>query len=70
MIVGVKMSSGNSAPNSANNSLTIPFEGGVRSFKGQGACVSGGLNVRYNRVCVHRGGMKVRIHRVCGYRGN
>ena len=41
MIVGVQLSSGNSAPNSGNNHhLTIPFEGGMQSFKRQGACVS------------------------------
>ena len=41
MIVGVQLSSGNSAPNSGNNHhLTIPFEGGIHSFKRQGACVS------------------------------
>jgi len=40
MIVGVQLSSGNSAPNSGNNHhLTIPSEGGMRSFKRQGACV-------------------------------
>jgi len=33
MIVGVQLSSGNSAPNSGNNHhLTIPFEGGMHSF--------------------------------------
>ena len=47
MIVGVKLSSGNSAPNSGNHHhLTIPFEGGMHSFKRQGKCVSGELNVR------------------------
>ena len=41
MIVGVQLSSGNSAPNSGNNHhLTTPFEGGMHSFKRQGACVS------------------------------
>jgi len=41
MIVGVKLSSGNSAPNSGNNNhLTIPFEGGMHIFKRQGACIS------------------------------
>jgi hypothetical protein len=41
MIVGVKLSSGSSAPNSGNrHHLTIPFEGGMHSFKRQGACVS------------------------------
>ena len=41
MIVGVQLFSGNSAPNSGNNHhLKIPFEGGVHSFKIQGACVS------------------------------
>jgi hypothetical protein len=40
MIFGVQFSSGNSAPNSGNNhTLTIPFEGGMYSFKRQGACV-------------------------------
>jgi len=40
MIVGVQLSSGNSAPNSGNNHhLTIPFEGGMHSFKRQSACV-------------------------------
>jgi len=38
MIVGVQLSSGNSAPNSGNNHhLTIPFEGGrdrVRVYPG------------------------------------
>jgi len=46
MIVRVQLSSGNSAPNSGNNHhLTIPFEGGMHSFKRQGACVS--RNWRY-----------------------
>ena len=41
MTVGVQLSTGNSAPNSGNNHhLTIPFEGGMHSFKRQGACVS------------------------------
>jgi len=41
MIVGVQLSSGNPAPNSGNNHrLTIPFEGGMHSFKRQGAGVS------------------------------
>ena len=41
LIVGVQLSSGNSAPNSVDNHhLTIPFEGGMHSFKRQGACVS------------------------------
>jgi len=41
MIDGMQLSSGNSAPNSGNNQqLTIPFEGGMHSFKRQGACVS------------------------------
>ena len=36
----LKFSSGNSAPNSGkNHHLTIPFEGGMHSFKRQGACV-------------------------------
>jgi len=47
MIVGVQLSSGSSEPNSVNNHhLTIPFEGGMHSFKRQGACVS--RNWRYN----------------------
>ena len=38
----LQLSSGNSAPNSGNNHhLTIPFEGGMHSFKRQGACVKG-----------------------------
>ena len=46
MIVGVQLSSGNSAPNSANNHhLTIPFEFSMHSFKRQSACVS--RNWRY-----------------------
>jgi len=46
MIVGVQLSSGNSTPNSGNNHhLTIPFEGGMHSFKIQGECVS--RNWRY-----------------------
>jgi len=41
MIFGLQFSSGNSAPNSVNNHhLTIQFEGGMHSFKRQGACVS------------------------------
>ena len=41
MIVGVQLFSGNSAPNSGNNHhLTISFEGGMHSFKRQGACLS------------------------------
>ena len=41
MIVGVQLSSGNSAPNSGNkNNLTIPFKVGMHSFKRQGVCVS------------------------------
>jgi len=41
MIVVVQLSSVNSAPNSGNNHhLTIPFEGGMHSFKRQGVCVS------------------------------
>jgi len=40
MIVGLQLPSGNSTPNSGNNHhLTIPFEGGMHSFKRQGACV-------------------------------
>jgi len=46
MTVGVQLSSGNSAPNSGNSQhLTIPLEGGMHSFKWQGACVS--RNWRY-----------------------
>ena len=46
IIVGVQLSSGNSAPNSGNNhNLTIPFEDGMHGFKKQGACVS--RNWRY-----------------------
>ena len=38
----LQLSSGNSAPNSGKNRhLTIPFEGGMHSFKRQGACVKG-----------------------------
>ena len=40
MIVGVQLSSGNSAPHSGNNHhLTVPFEGGMHSFKRQGVHV-------------------------------
>jgi len=47
MIVGVQLSSGNSTNNSGNNHhLTIPFDGGMHSFKRQGVCVSGELKVR------------------------
>ena len=48
MIVGVQFSSRNSTPNSGkqNHHLTIPFEGGMHSFKRQGACVSPELKVR------------------------
>ena len=46
MIVGVQLSSDISAPNAGNiHHLTIPFEGGMNSFKRQGACVS--RNWRY-----------------------
>jgi len=46
MIVGVQLSSGNSAPNSGNNhNLRIPFEVSMHSFKRQGACLS--RNWRY-----------------------
>jgi len=46
MIFGVQLSSGNSAPNWGNNHhLTIPFEGGMHSFKRQGDRVS--RNWRY-----------------------
>jgi len=38
----LQLSSSNSAPNSGNNHhLTIPFEGGVHSFKRRGACAKG-----------------------------
>jgi hypothetical protein len=38
----LQLSSDNSAPNSGNNHhLTIPFEGGMHSFKRQGACGKG-----------------------------
>jgi len=38
----LQLSSGNSAPNSGNNHhLTIPFEGGMHSFKRRGVCVKG-----------------------------
>jgi len=38
----LQLSSGNSAPNSGNNHhLTIPFDGGMHSFKRQGPCVKG-----------------------------
>ena len=38
----LQLSSGISAPNSGNNHhLTIPFEGGMHSFKREGACVKG-----------------------------
>ena len=41
MIVRVQLSSGNSAQNlGSNHHLIIPFEGGMHSFKRQGACVS------------------------------
>jgi len=47
MIVGVQLSSGNSAPNSGNNHhLTLPFEGGMHSFNGKGACCIPELKVR------------------------
>ena len=47
MTVGVQLSSGNSAPNLGNSQhLTIPFEGGMHSFKRQGACVFLELKVR------------------------
>ena len=40
MSVSYKLSSGNSAPNSGkNHHLKIPFQGGMHSFKRQGACV-------------------------------
>jgi len=66
MIVRVKLSSGNSAPNSGNNRhLTIPFECGMHSFKRQGACVSGGLKVRIYRVRVYRGTEGTDIQGAC-----
>jgi len=34
----LQLSSGNSAPNSGNHHLTIPFEGGMHSFKRRCAC--------------------------------
>ena len=38
----LQLSSGNSAPNLGNNHhLTISLEGGMHSFKRQGACVKG-----------------------------
>ena len=38
----LQLSSGNYTPNSGNkHHLTIPFEGGMNSFKRQGACVKG-----------------------------
>ena len=41
IIIGVQLSSGNSALNSGNNHhLPFPFEGGMYSFKRQGAYVS------------------------------
>ena len=40
MIVGVQLSSGNSAPNSGNSHhLTIPFDGGMHSFKRRCVCI-------------------------------
>jgi len=46
IIAGVQLSSDNSAPNAGNiHRLIIPFEGGMNSFKKQGACVS--RNWRY-----------------------
>jgi len=51
MIVGVQLSSRNSAPNSGNSHhLTIPFEGGMHSFK------------RLECVCIPE--LKVRIRTV------
>jgi len=53
MIVGLQLSSGNSAPNSGKNRhLTVPFEGGTHSYKRQGVCVC---------VCVCIPALKVRI---------
>jgi len=47
MIVGVQLSSGNSAPNSGNNHhLTISSEGSMHIFKRQGACDTPELKVR------------------------
>ena len=41
----LQLSSGKCAPNSGkNHHLTIPFEGGMHSFKRQGACVKGTIN--------------------------
>jgi len=46
MTVGVKLSSGNSAPNSGNNHhLTIPFEGGMQ-FQETGCMCTPELKVR------------------------
>ena len=40
MIIGVHLSGDNSAPNSGKtHHLTIPFEGGMHSFKRQCVCV-------------------------------
>ena len=50
MIVGVQLSSGNSAPNSGNNHhLTITFEGGMHSFKRQSAVYPGTEGTKQNR---------------------
>ena len=39
-VAQLQLSSGNSAPNSVkNHHLTIPFEGGMHSFKRQGVCI-------------------------------
>jgi len=47
MIVGVQLSSSNSAPNSGkSHNLSIPFQCGMHSFKRQGACLIPELKVR------------------------
>jgi len=54
MIVGVQMSSGNYAPNSENNHhLTIPFEGGMHSFKRQDGVYLGTEGTNQNRHWNH-----------------
>jgi len=51
IIVGVQLSSGNSAPNSRNNRhLSIAFESGIHSFKRQGTCVSRNWRCRQFRT--------------------
>ena len=49
----LQLSSGNSAPNSGkNHHLTVPFEGGMHSFKRQGACVEETITAdRLQTVC-------------------